>query len=148
MPSFVRVTALARIATIPPDRDIIDKIDLIKRRSCNGAWRQRMLSEAWSGPIEDAPSSSPSFCSRLRRYCPGREAGSQTVSEKRAREVADLIVTLHVTSERHVVLQGTGAKVSVATDDTEASREQARRVDIQVFAQERGDDESRLPDFA
>ncbi len=63
----------------------------------------------------------------------GSEAYNQDLSEKRARSVAEYAAFTGVDSERMTIV-GYGEEQPVATNDTDAGRQQNRRVEIAIWA--------------
>jgi outer membrane protein OmpA-like peptidoglycan-associated protein len=65
----------------------------------------------------------------------GSDAINQPLSENRAAAVKDFLVSKGVASKR-ITTQGLGSKSPVATNDTEAGRQQNRRVEVGITANE------------
>ena len=61
----------------------------------------------------------------------GTDAYNQTLSERRARSVADYLTAQGVNSAR-IATRGYGETQPIASNDTEASRSENRRVEIKV----------------
>lgn len=66
----------------------------------------------------------------------GEEAYNQELSEQRATSVADYLQQEGVSYDR-LTTRGYGEEQPVAENDTEAGRQQNRRVDVAIFANER-----------
>jgi len=65
----------------------------------------------------------------------GSDAINQPLSENRAAAVKDFLTSKGVASKR-ITTQGLGSKSPVATNDTEAGRQQNRRVEVAITANE------------
>lgn len=65
----------------------------------------------------------------------GSEAYNQALSERRARAAVDYLVSVGVPSER-LTVAGRGEMEPVATNETDAGRQENRRVEVAIFASE------------
>ncbi len=63
----------------------------------------------------------------------GTEAGRQTLSEKRAKTVADYLLMLGVREENRLTYKGFGAKFPVADNSSEQGMKKNRRVEIKIL---------------
>ncbi len=63
----------------------------------------------------------------------GSAATRQTLSEQRAKAVADYLITLGVKDAYHIFTRGLGATVPIATNKTEEGKARNRRVEITIM---------------
>ncbi|TFH42122.1 MAG: OmpA family protein, partial [Chrysiogenales bacterium] len=63
----------------------------------------------------------------------GDEAGSQSLSERRAQAVADFLISSGGADRKRVVTRGKGSREPVAENETEAGRKRNRRVELTIL---------------
>lgn len=63
----------------------------------------------------------------------GRESYNQNLSERRADSAADYIISKGIAAHR-VDTEGRGENEPIADNDTEAGRQENRRVEVAIFA--------------